>query len=194
MKKIILASASPRRKELLEQINIQFDIKISHKEEVYTATKAEDVVKELALLKAMDVAEKHIEENTIIIGADTVVVSNHKILGKPKDTKEAFDMIEELQGSHHQVYTSIALVERIEGQAHILVNEAVHTTVFVNPMTQEEIGDYIAMGDSMDKAGAYGIQGPFAAYIERIEGDYYNVVGLPISTLYQYLKEYSSGS
>ena len=194
MKKVVLGSASPRRKELLEQIGITFDIKTSSKEECYTSVIPEKIVKELALQKAENVAEEIIHnegciKDTVVIGADTIVALDHEILGKPKDEEDAFRMIFNLQGRAHQVFTGTALLIYDENGKKYIVNHAVETKVYVNRMSDEEIRNYIASKEPMDKAGAYGIQGGFAAYIDRIEGDYYNVVGLPVSYLYQELKK-----
>ena len=187
-KKIILASASPRRRELMEQAGYEFEIQVSHKEETYTSTEPEEIVKELALLKAKDVAEQNEAKNLIVIGADTVVAYGGAILGKPKSEEEAFQMINAFQGDKHQVYTGVAILDYdVEGNETV-VNHAVQTDVYVNPMTEEEIWRYIHSDHVMDKAGSYGIQSGFAIHIEKIEGDYFNVVGLPISYVYEVLK------
>lgn len=192
--KIILASGSPRRRELLEQIGYEFEIKVSKAEEIYYNTDPEEIVKELSLMKAIDIAqgteEDYIEGDCIVIGADTIVVKDGKILGKPEDEAEAFAMIQALQGSAHMVYTGVAIIECREGVdeedggvgfTFDITNHAIGTKVHVMPMTEAEIKAYIATGEPMDKAGAYGIQGKFAAYVEAIEGDYFNVMGLPVS-------------
>ena len=209
-KKIILGSASPRRRELLSQIGIEFTVRVSSKKEVYHSDAPEEIVKELALMKAENVAEDLAAElkdkengdpaqksgntavdelkDNVIIGADTIVVLDRKILGKPKDEEDAFRMLQALQGREHEVYTGVAaLVHDGEGWRHIR-NQAVRTKVYVHHLTEEEIRSYIATGEPMDKAGGYGIQGSFAKYIDRIDGDYYNVVGLPVSFVYQTLK------
>lgn len=193
MKKIILGSASPRRKELLEQIGIKFSVRVSNKEEHYTSSVPEDIVKELALMKAENVAEDIIKENekdAVVIGADTVVVYDGHILGKPKDDNDAFNMIRSFAGKKHYVYTGIAIADIIDSRVEVISNEAVKTTVYVNEMTDDEIRDYLNTGEHKDKAGSYGIQGRFAAYIDHIDGDYYNVVGLPVSKIYEKLKKY----
>lgn len=193
MKKVILASGSPRRRELLAQIGIEFDVRVSEQEEIYHSTVPEEIVKELALLKAEHVAENMQEEERagkVIIGADTVVVQDGRILGKPQGEEEAFRMLKKLQGRSHEVYTGTALLY-FEGKEKKTVNRAVKTNVYVHVMTEKEIQTYIASGEPMDKAGAYGIQGKFAAFIEWIEGDYYNVVGLPVSFVYQCLKQWN---
>ena len=204
-KRIILGSASPRRRELLEQIGISFEVRVSDKEEVYHSLIPEEIVKELALSKAENVADDLREKqeqvkqisfdkknnvllDTIVIGADTIVVSDGSILGKPKDEADAVRMIRSLQGRSHKVYTGVAILDYDDEGKRKSVVHAVETEVFVNPMSDEEIREYAATGEPLDKAGAYGIQGRFAAYIERIDGDYYNVVGLPISRLCRELK------
>lgn len=188
-KKMILASASPRRSELMAQAGYTFEVQVSHKEEVYQSTEPDEIVKELSLLKARDVAQQYAKADTIVIGADTVVAYQGKILGKPKDLEDAFRMIKSFQGDCHQAYTGVAiLVYDSEGNCTVK-NHAVRTDVYVNPMTDDEIYSYINSDSVLDKAGAYGIQGRFAIHIEKIEGDYYNVVGLPISYIYEQLKE-----
>lgn len=193
-KKIILASASPRRRELLAQIGLEFEVKVSNKEEVYTSTKPQKIVEELALMKAENVASDLQAEgvelkNTIVIGADTIVVRNEEILGKPKDEEHAYEILLSLQGRAHEVYTGVAILSYNNTGEKEIINHAVETKVHVHEMSEEEIRAYISTGDPMDKAGAYGIQGSFAAYIDGIEGDYYNVVGLPVSYVYQQLKK-----
>ena len=186
--KIILASASPRRKELMEQAGYEFEIRVSHKEEVYTSTEPEEIVKELALLKAMDIVEQSESQTMVVIGADTVVAHRGQILGKPKSKEDAFEMIKSFRGDRHQVYTGVAIVSCNTSGVERVVNHAVRTDVYVNPMTDAEIWNYIESDNVMDKAGSYGIQSGFAKYIEKIEGDYFNVVGLPVSYIYEQLK------
>ena len=195
-KKIILGSASPRRRELLAQIGADFEVRVSNKEEIYHSTVPEEIVKELALMKAENVAEELTEENpaatvnsTVVIGADTIVVLDGKILGKPSDEKDAVRMLAGLQGRRHDVYTGVAVLDYDENGEKCVYNYSVGTAVYVNEMTDEEIRAYVETKDPLDKAGAYGIQGRFAAHIDRIEGDYYNVVGLPVSRVYRTLRE-----
>lgn len=193
MKKIILGSASPRRRELLSQIGLEFEVVISHKEECYKSTVPEEIVKELALMKAENAASELEDRgglnDTVVIGADTIVVLDHQILGKPKNEKDAYQMLINLQGRVHQVYTGAAILDfGHDGKRNVCVH-AVETKVYVHEMDRQEILSYINTGEPMDKAGAYGIQGKFAAYIDKIEGDYYNVVGLPVSYVYQQLKK-----
>ena len=187
--KIILASASPRRRELMQQAGYDFEIQVSHKEEVYTSTTPDEIVKELALLKAKDVAEQNEKQNLIVIGADTVVAHKGMILGKPKSEEDAFCMIKGFQGDKHQVYTGVAILSYDEQGKEKITNHAVRTDVYVNPMSDEEIWSYIHSDNVLDKAGSYGIQSGFAIHIEKIEGDYFNVVGLPISYVYSELKK-----
>ena len=188
-KKIILASASPRRRELLAQAGYEFEIQVSHKEEIYISETPDEIVKELALLKAKDIAEQNDARNLLVIGADTVVAHKGAILGKPKSKEDAFEMIKGFQGDKHQVYTGVAILDYDVDGNETIVNHAVKTDVYVNPMTDEEIWSYIESDNVMDKAGSYGIQSGFAVYIEKIEGDYFNVVGLPVCRLGLILKQ-----
>ncbi len=183
---IILASASPRRRELLTQIGLQFRVKPAEGEEETQEREPGRRVEALSLHKAMQIAEE-IDEDTVVIGADTLVFYRDRALGKPKDEEEAEAMLGLLQGNTHQVYTGVTLAW-MEGGAvrHRSFHEK--TDVFVYPMTPEEITAYIGTGEPMDKAGAYGIQGRFARYIRGISGDYTNVVGLPAGRVYQELK------
>ncbi len=195
MKRIILGSASPRRRELLEQIEIDFEVVTSDREEVYQSVVPSEIVKELALMKADNVASdmeerEGILSETIVIGADTIVVQDDKILGKPADEETAFQMLKSLQGRSHEVYTGVALLVYGESGTKQIICHAERTEVFVHEMSDGEIRNYIATKEPMDKAGAYGIQGKFAAFIDRIDGDYYNVVGLPVAYVYQQLRLY----
>lgn len=178
MEKIILASYSPRRKELLELIGLDFAIHPSGVKEEITSASPSAIVEELALLKAKDVAEKY--QKGFIIGADTIVVHNDQILGKPSDEDSAFTMLSQLQGDVHYVYSGLAIINASTGQT--LVSHQV-TRVFMKSMSEEEINAYIKTKEPLDKAGAYGIQGFGSMIIERIEGDYFNVVGLSLSLL-----------
>ena len=183
---MILASASPRRRELLSRIGLAFTVKPACGEERGRGALAWEQVEELALQKAEEIAEEA-GENGIVIGADTLVFLNGKPMGKPQDEKEAARMLSALQGRTHQVYTGVALIWSRDGeQRRRSFHECTDVTVY--PMTQEEILAYIRTGEPMDKAGAYGIQGLFARHIQKIEGDYNNVVGLPVGRLYQEMK------
>lgn len=188
-KKIILASASPRRKELMMQAGYEFEVQVSHKEEAYTSETPDEIVKELALLKAKDIAKQNDAKNIVVIGADTVVAYQGAILGKPQSKEEAFAMIKSFQGDRHQVFTGVAILDYDNAGREKVVNHAVRTDVYVNQMSDAEIWRYIETDNVMDKAGSYGIQSGFAVYIEKIEGDYFNVVGLPISYIYEELKK-----
>ena len=180
MEKIILASGSPRRKELLRQIGVTFEIIKAEGEEIITSSVPTEVVKELSMQKAREVAEKC--DGTVIIGADTVVAAGGQILGKPKSREDAVRMLWMLQGRAHEVITGVTVILKDSGK---ILNFAEVTKVHVFPMTGAQIEKYADSGEPMDKAGAYGIQGLFAAYVSGIEGDYNNVVGLPIGRLYQ---------
>lgn len=185
--KIVLASASPRRRELLNQISLNPVIEPSTVVEVITTRVPEDAVMELSLQKAEDVA-RHQQPGTIVIGADTVVAAEGKILGKPGSHQEAYEMIESLQGKTHQVFTGVTLIYCGKNGA-VVRSFAERTDVHVYPMTSEEIRLYAEDEEPMDKAGAYGIQGRFAAFVKGIDGDYSNVVGLPVGRVYQELKQ-----
>lgn len=187
----ILASASPRRRDILDQVGAIYQVAPSNIEERSQETSAPEMVKDLAMQKARDAARNgRITEETLILAADTVVSCNGKILGKPKSKEEAFSMLSMLSGQGHEVYTGVALLATDSvGNVKKQAGYAVETKVFVRRMTPYQIEDYIATGETEDKAGAYGIQGAFARYIERIEGDYYNVVGLPVSQICQTLEE-----
>ena len=188
--KYILASASPRRKELLRKTGISFEIMPSSKEEIITEELPADVVTELAYQKAADIFSlyhKIHDEDFTVIGADTVVSYKDEILGKPADEQEALDMLSMLADRTHQVYTGVSLLIWKNGRKIIRTfYEKTEGTFY--PIMREDLLSYIATGDPMDKAGAYGIQGDFAIHVKSINGDYNNVVGLPIGHLYQELK------
>ena len=188
MKRMILASGSPRRKELLQMLEVPFEVLVSDTKEVITKNEPAEVTKELSYQKAMAVAGQ-VEEG-IIIGADTVVSIDGKILGKPADKEEAREMIYKLQGKSHMVYTGVTVIAK-SGDMVSASSFAEGTKVNVAPMTENEIEAYISTDEPYDKAGAYGIQGPFAIHIEKINGDYNNVVGLPISRLYHEINNFS---
>ena len=188
MESIILASASPRRKELLSQIGIEYEVIPSNTEEIITSTVPSDIVMELAKQKAEDVVRNVNKPGKIVLGADTIVAYENKVMGKPVNEEDAFSMISSLENATHQVYTGVSLSYlKKDGEicSHVFFEK---TDVVVYPMTKEEIWDYIETKDCMDKAGSYGIQGAFAAFIKGINGDYNNVVGLPVGRVYQELK------
>lgn len=197
--KILLASASPRRRELLAQIGLDFEVRVSQVEEKVTQVSAPLVVEELSSQKAEAVLaqfEKTAEalseeavEAVLVIGADTVVAVGDRILGKPSGAEEAAEMLSLLSGNTHEVCTGVTLLYKTaEGVRRKTFHETTKVTFY--PMSEREISDYISTGDCMDKAGAYGIQGFCARYIKGIEGDYNNVVGLPVGRLYQEAKEW----
>lgn len=187
MKNIILASASPRRRELLERAGIQFTVCPGQGEEQITVSDPAEVVEELSEQKAREVFLKT-EGDILVIGADTVVAVNGKILGKPKDQEEARQMLRSIQGGSHEVYTGVTLLDREEGQERQRTFHVMTKVVFY-PMSEEEIQRYVDTKEPMDKAGAYGIQGKAGIFVREIHGDYNNVVGLPAARLYQELKE-----
>ena len=187
--KIILASGSPRRKELLLQIGIVPEIIVSHVEEKITSDIPAEVVMSLAEQKAVDVA-KEMPEGTVTLGSDTVVAADGKILGKPKSHEEAYEMISCLAGRSHQVYTGVCIVKKgPEGEADTVVSFYDETDVNVSPMTEKEIRKYADSEEPMDKAGSYAVQGFFARYIDGLKGSYANVMGLPVHLVYQELKK-----
>lgn len=199
--RIILASASPRRRELLEQIGLKFEVKVSNVEEKADVSTPGELVEQLSLQKAEAVlAELSSDgEALLVIGADTVVAEGNNILGKPVDAEDAVKMLSRLAGRVHQVYTGVTLLYR-PGNAKIPTEDGSNgirrktfhemTEVHFYPMTEKEIDFYVCTGDPLDKAGAYGIQGLFARYVQGIRGDYNNVVGLPVGKLYQEAKEW----
>ncbi|MGI6553443.1 MAG: Maf family protein [Bacillota bacterium] len=185
MMQLILASASPRRRQLLSQLNLEFTVLASSQEEKLDGERDPVLLAErLALAKAREVAAG-LQEG-LVIGADTIVVLEDRILGKPAFEAEAKEMLELLSGRKHQVISGLALVEAATGK-HWLAHEV--TGVWFRILEPEEIESYIATGEPFDKAGAYGIQGLGAVFVEKIEGCYFNVVGLPLARLYLLLKE-----
>lgn len=181
---LILASASPRRKELLEQIGMSFRIIPAKGEEKNTKKLPHEVVMELSAQKAMEVAKLQTED-CLVLGADTIVAVGEEILGKPKDEQDALRMLMLLQGRKHEVYTGVTLYETGREKINTFYEK---TEVYMYPMTEEELVEYIKTGEPMDKAGAYGIQGIGAKLIQKIHGDYNNVVGLPVARIYQEIK------
>lgn len=180
---MILASASPRRKELLALAGFDFQIETAAVEETYDPTlPPEQIVMHLAAVKSAPVAARHPDET--VIGADTVVVLDEAILGKPHSTDEAKAMLRRLSGRVHQVYTGVCL-----RRGETVVRFAACTLAHFKVLSEEEIAAYVATGEPMDKAGAYGVQGRGCVLVEGIEGDYFNVVGLPVSRLYDEIKK-----
>lgn len=207
--RVILASASPRREELLRQIGIVPEVIPSRVEEKVTKEEPDQVVMELSRQKAeevaarlekagkengtgdradKDIAEESAPSTQVVIGSDTVVYADGRILGKPADLEDAANMLRTLQGGTHHVYTGVTLIAGERKKTF-----AVETSVDVYPMSEREIEAYLACGESMDKAGAYGIQGRFAAHIRGIRGSYTNVMGLPAGRVYQEIKRLLEG-
>lgn len=185
MRKIILASGSPRRKELLTQIGLEFTVVPAKGEEIIRSAVPSEAVTGLSLQKASEIAAITTEP-AIIIGADTIVALNSRIMGKPKDKTDAFDMLKRLQDNTHSVYTGVTII--VNGSTPHTITFYEETSVTMYAMSDSEIEAYIETGEPMDKAGAYAIQGQCAAYIRKINGDYNNVVGLPLAHVYQILK------
>ena len=177
-RRLILASASPRRREILADMGLRFQVLPACGEEKLETADPVEAVKSLALQKAREVADRT-KEPALVIGSDTVVASGNKILGKPQDKEDAFRMLKELQGASHMVYTGVAVIDTVTGG--LLVHFAEGTKVSMYPMTDAWIRSYIGTGEPMDKAGAYAIQGGAAAFCEGLEGCYYNVMGFPVS-------------
>lgn len=190
MEIIVLASGSPRRKELLAKIGLKFSVVVSGGEEKAETSDPAETVEKLSLDKASAVADllQAEKEPQLIIGADTVVACDGEILGKPSDREDAFRMLWKLQGQTHQVYTGVTLLlkKKHTWQAHTFSEK---TDVQFYPVSREELLAYIETGEPMDKAGSYGIQGGFGIYVKGICGDYNNVVGLPVGRLVYELKK-----
>lgn len=180
MDKIILASASPRRKMLLKQIGIPFGVVVSDvEEEVKLALTPEELVIELSKQKAINVANS-LGEGFLVIGADTIVVFEGKILGKPKDKEDAYKMLSMLQGNCHEVYTGVTIIRTKDKQ---IESDYEKTKVYMRKLSQSIINKYIDTKEPLDKAGAYGIQEKGGLFIDKIDGDYNNVVGLPLKLI-----------
>ncbi len=208
--RVILASQSPRRQELLKKIFQYFEVMPSNADENIEVLPPAEYVEKLSKIKALEVYERLMDEDEmvpevtgmkrlsklfkgsgyastedmLVIGADTIVVRDGEILGKPKDEEDAFAILKTLQGRGHEVYTGVTLIHNEE-----TISFSVKTDVHIVPMSDEEINEYIKTKDPMDKAGAYGIQTVFTKYVSGIEGDYNNVVGLPVSAIYSRLKD-----
>lgn len=184
----VLASASPRRRELLGRLVPEFEVLPSCAEgNIDTALPAGQGAAKLAADKAFDIAAR-VEKGALVLGADTIVVLEDQVLGKPRDTQEAMEMLARLQGQAHRVYTGMCLIDTATGWKK---TGAACTKVWFAPMTRDEIAAYAATGEPMDKAGAYGIQGLGSPYIDKIEGNYDNVVGLPLALLRDWLKDWA---
>lgn len=187
---LVLASTSPRRKELIQLLGLPVEIAVSSGDEtVEKEWSPAETVEQLALRKASEVASirERKQDQEIVIGADTIVVYDQKILGKPQDQDEAYRMLSMLQGRAHDVYTGVACIDAATGQQVVRHRK---TQVWMRSLSSDQMKRYILSGEPMDKAGAYGIQGMGAAIVDRIDGCYFTVVGLPISLLSEMLTVY----
>ncbi|MEZ4783761.1 MAG: Maf family protein [Candidatus Kapaibacterium sp.] len=182
---LILASSSPRRRQLLTQVGLEFTVEPPDVEEIQREGEAPvDFVRRLSLEKANAVAANH--ESGLVLGSDTIVVLGGEILGKPESAEDAFAMLSQLSGNQHTVYTGFSIVDASTGESITDLGEA---EVTFRELEESEIWDYIATGSPMDKAGSYGIQDDMGAiFVERINGDYYTVVGLPLMKVYLALR------
>ena len=189
MEKIILASASPRRREILTMVGQTFDVIVSDCDENISYDGPEDMVRKLSCRKAEHVADKIKKDPDphLVIGSDTIVYYQGTILGKPLDEEDAFRMLTELSGNTHTVYTGVTVINTGSGRTETFCEA---TKVEFYPVTEEEIRAYIATGDPLDKAGSYGVQGLGAFLVKRIEGDFFTVVGLPVAHLLQVLRTF----
>ncbi len=186
MKTIILASASPRRKELLEKIGLRFEVEPSnYEEDMPSALEPHEFAQKISLEKAKVVASKH--KNAIVIAADTFIIFGGQILGKPHTEKEARKMLETISGKSHSVITGFSIIDT--GTSKTL-SKSVETKIYIRKLTLAEIDAYVKSKEPLDKAGAYAIQGLGSVFVEKIEGDYFNVIGLPLSALTEALKEF----
>ena len=192
MAKIILASSSPRRQKILKQVGIPFTILPSDIDEDLSGEMSPyEAVKTLSERKAACAVGK-MEYPAVIVAADTIVDLNGKIIGKPSDKSDAFNILKKLQGKRHSVYTGVCIINKTADDTVVrsIIDNA---AVFMRPMTDDEIRAYIETGEPMDKAGAYAIQEKGSLFVERIEGDFYTVEGLPIVRVYQELKNMGVG-
>ncbi len=186
---IILASQSPRRKELLQKNGIDFRVFVTDADETVTETMMPDkLVEELSYRKAKSCVEQFMHDNVLIIAADTVVALGSEIFGKPKDEEDAYFMLSKLSGKPHSVFTGVTLARVCDNEVNYrkIVCE---TKVYFKPLTEEEILEYIATKEPFDKAGSYAIQGIASKFVEKIEGDFDNVVGLPVKAILPMIKE-----
>ncbi len=188
MKKIILASQSPRRKELLKLLNLEYDVIPSDCDENIAYESPEELVENLSKLKAGDVLEKNRLTDCLVVGADTIVVFEEKVLGKPADADEAFEMLSKLSGNRHIVYTGVTI---IDSDTKKTVSFHEKTDVYMYDVSEKEIKDYIDTKDPFDKAGGYGVQSKGAFLVRAVDGDFYTVVGLPVARLYHELKKFN---
>ena len=184
--KLYLASSSPRRKELLSLAGLDFTVKVSDVDESFSEGLKPNEVVELLSNRKAEAVKKLVNSDSVVLAADTVVAFDNKILGKPKDEEDAFNMLKMLSGNTHNVYTGVCIAKGDEK-----VNYSVKSEVKFYELTDEEIREYIATHEPMDKAGAYGIQGKGSLLVEKIDGDYFNIVGLPIASVVRALKKFN---
>jgi septum formation protein len=188
MKRLILASESPRRKELLSKLGLPFEVMHSdYEEDMNALPDPRQLAKFLSLNKAKSVAQK-VKGDAIIIAADTFVVHNNTFLGKPHTPENAKVMLQSLQGQTHSVITGLAIIDTATNK---IVNEISETKVTMRAISDDEIDWYVTTGEPLDKAGAYAIQGGAAIFVEKIDGDYFTVMGLPLCLLSKKLKEFN---
>ncbi len=184
MRTIILASASSRRKELLEKIGLIFEVEPSkYEEDLPFGLEPHEHARKISLEKAKSIASKR--KNSIVIAADTFIVFSGQILGKPHTEKYAREMLKAISGKYHSVITGFSIIDTGNNQT---LSESVETKVYIRKLTLAEIDAYVKSGEPLDKAGAYAIQGLGSVFVEKIDGDYYNVMGLPLSALTEALK------
>lgn len=182
--KIILASKSPRRQEILTNLGYDFEVITAETDESFDISEPSKLVMQLAKRKAYTVADLHCDNNSVIIACDTVVATENEILGKPKDKQDARRMLSELSGNIHSVYSGLCLIKGDK-----ILTDYCKTDVYFDKLTEKDIDWYISQNEWSDKAGGYGIQGKASVFIRKIDGDYFNVVGLPVNLLYKMLKE-----
>ena len=185
--RIILASQSPMRKELLKQMGLEFEVIVSNADETFEeGLSLEEQSKRLAYIKAKTVFEET-SGDRIVIGSDTIVVKNNKIYGKPKNHDEAIAMLKELENDKHEVMTGLSVMYEKDGKVNEILDVSI-TSVYISEVTDSELENWIATNEAYDKAGGYAIQGKFGVFIDKIEGDYFTVVGLPLHKLYEAIK------
>ena len=187
--KIILASKSPRRKELMDLLGIKYEIMVSEADETLEqGLTLEEQSKKLGYIKAKAVFDKT-EGNRIVIGSDTLVAKGNELFGKPQDKQDAINMLNELKNTKHQVMTSIAILVEKDGKYEEYIDCDI-TSVYVSDITDNEIEEWLNTGKAYDKAGAYAIQEEFIKHIDKIDGNYGTIVGMPINKVYKILKQY----
>ena len=184
--KIVLASASPRRREIMAMAGYKFEVVTCDITEETNCTTPDSIVEDLSHIKAKAVLDLIKDDEVTVIGADTIVWNDGKVLGKPKNEEDAYNMIKGISGKSHEVYTGVTIIKRVNDKVSTKIFSSC-TKVFVNELNHQQILDYLVTNEGYDKAGGYAVQGIFSRHIGKIEGDYFNVVGLPISRLYEEL-------